>query len=125
MLAAVGLEVSLMQRRVWVKSGVVEELDQRQVRLLELVYEKIVFYYQKLYGTRPCYKYPLSLSRLMKLCNRNSQAVTLALRYLANTVPEGSKAEPVIYYDRVASAKNKSHRPYRIFLRKKVAEGEG
>jgi hypothetical protein len=107
-----------MQKRVWVKSGVVEELDARQVRLLELVYAKIVFYYAKLYRTRPCYQYPLSLSRLMKLCNRGSRTVALALRYLANTVPEGSLAEPVIYYDRVASAKNKSHRPYRIFLRK-------
>jgi hypothetical protein len=100
----------------------VEELDQRQVRLLELVYEKIVFYYVRLYRTRPCYQYPLSLSRLMKLCNRGSQAISLALRYLANTVPEGSKTEPVIYYDRVASAKNKSHRPYRILLRKRLAE---
>lgn len=113
-----------MQKRVWIKSGVVEELDQRQVRLLELVYEKIVFYYEVLYRTRPCYQYPLSLSRLMKLCNRNSQAVTLALRYLANTVPEGSKPEPVIFYDRVGSVKNKSHRPYRIFLRRKMEGSE-
>jgi hypothetical protein len=109
-----------MEKRVWIESGVVEELDQRQVRLLEMVYDKIVFYYAKLYRTRPCYQYRLSLSRLMKLCNRGSYAVTLALKYLANTVPEGSKTEPVIYYDRVASAKNKSHRPYRIFLRKKT-----
>ncbi len=111
-----------MGKRVWVKSGAVEELDQRQVRLLELVYEKIVFYYAKLYRTRPCYQYPLSLSRLMKLCNRGGQAIALALRYLANTVPEGSKTEPVIYYDRVASLKNKSHRSDRIFLRKKRSD---
>ena len=46
-----------MEKRVWIRSGVVEELDQRQARLLELVYEKIVFYYAKLYRTRPCYQY--------------------------------------------------------------------
>lgn len=107
-----------IQKRVWIKSGIVEELDERQQRLLSLVYEKIVFYYDHLYQTRPCYQYPLSLSRLMKLCNRGSQAVTLALRYLANTIPEGSHTEPSVYYDRIASQKNKSHRPYRIFLRK-------
>jgi hypothetical protein len=115
-------EVKVMEKRVWVDSGVVEELDQRQVRLLEMVYDKIVFYYAKLYQTRPCYQYPLSLSRLMKLCNRGSQAISLALRYLANTVPEGSRAQPVIFYDRLASAKNRSHRPYRIFLRKKTSD---
>ena len=55
----------------------------------------------------------------MKLCNRSSQAVTLALRILANTVPQGSHEEPPIFYDRIGAQKNKSHRPYRIFLRKK------
>ena len=106
-----------MEKRVWIKSGVIEELDARQLRLLKLVHEKIVFYYQKLYRTRPCYQYPLSLSRLMRLCKRNSHAVATALRYLANTVPAGTDAEPPIYYDRVQAQKNKSHRPYRIFLR--------
>ena len=113
------LEVMRVEKRVWIKSGVVEELDQKQVRLLNLVYEKIVVYYRELYRTRPCYRYPLSLSRLMKLCNRGSVTVSLALRYLANTVPAGSHESPRIYYDRVSATKNKSHRPYRIFLRKK------
>ena len=112
-------EVGTVERRVWIRSGIVEQLDQRQVHLLALVHEKIAFYYAKLHQTRPCYQYPLSLSRLMKLCRRSSYAVTLALKYLANTVPEGSHQVPAIYYDRVASAKNKTHRPYRIFLRKK------
>jgi len=31
----------------------------------------------------------------------------------------GSSAEPSIYYDRVQAQKNKSHRPYRIYLRKR------
>ena len=106
-----------MEKRVWIKSGIIEELDQRQLRLLELVYEKIVFYYQKLYQTRPCYQYPLSLSRLMKLCKRSSHAVSLALRYLANTVPFGTHGPPPIYYDRTSAMKNRSHRPYRIFLK--------
>ena len=108
-----------MEKRVWVRSGVVEELDAKQSRLIHLVLEKVAFYYGHLYRTRPCYQYPLSLSRLMKLCKRSSQAVTLALRILANTVPQGSQAEPPIFYDRIGAQKNKSHRPYRIFLRKK------
>ncbi len=107
-----------MQKRVWIKSGIVEELDRRQVRLLDLVLQTIVFYYEKLYRTRPCYQYPLNLSRLMKLCHRSSSAVSLALRYLANTVPVGSAGQPPVYYDRTASQKNQSHRPYRIFLRR-------
>lgn len=108
----------MLQKRVWVRSGVVEVLDEREVRLLNLVYEKIVYYYKHLYGTRLCYKYPLSLSRLMKLCNRSGSAVRTALHYLANTVPLGSHSDPPIHYDRVQSVRNKSHRPYRIFLRK-------
>ena len=108
-----------MEKRVWVRSGVVEELDAKQSRLIHLVLEKIHLYYREFYRTRPCYRYPISLSRLMKLCNRSSQAVTLALRILANTVPQGSHAEPPIFYDRIGAQKNKSHRPYRIFFRKK------
>ena len=108
-----------MEKRVWVRSGVIEELDARQSHLIHLVLEKIEFYYRHLYRTRPCYQYALSLSRLMKLCNRSGQAVTLALRILANTVPQGSHAEPPIFYDRIGAQKNKSHRPYRIFLREK------
>lgn len=107
-----------MQQRVWIRSGIVEELDQRQTGLLDLVFEKIVFYYKNLYQTRPCYQYPLSLKRLMKLCNRSAHSVTLALRYLANTVPLGSKTEPPIYYDRKSAQRHRAHRPYRIFLRR-------
>ena len=112
------LQEVTMEKRIWIKSGIVEELDTKQIRLIELVYEKIVFYYQKLHRTRSCHQYPLCLSRLAKLCNRNSQTVSLALRYLANTIPVGSTVQPSIYYDRVHAQKNKSHRPYRIFLRK-------
>lgn len=106
-----------MEKRVWIRSGIVEELDARQVRLIELVLEKIRFYYRNLHATKPSLQYPLSLSRLMKLCRRSGSAVTLALRYLANTVPMGSHTEPPVYYDRVFSKRNPSHRPYRIFLR--------
>ena len=104
---------------MWIKSGIIEELDEKQVRLLRLVQEKIQYYYKHLYRTRPSYQYPLSLSRLMKLCNRNSQALTNAIRLLANTVPVDSDSIPPIFYDRKAAQRNKSHRPYRIFLRKK------
>ena len=106
---------------MWIRSGVVEELDKKQVRLLELVYTKIQYYYRHLYQTRPCYQYPLSLSRLMRLTRRNSCAVTLALRYLANTVPAGEDLEPLVHYDRQQARKNKSHRPYRIFLKRRLA----
>lgn len=105
-----------MKRRIWVRSGVTEELDQRQQRLLDLVYDRIVFYYRELYQTRPCYQHPLCLSRLMKLCSRNSYAVISAVRLLANSVAEGEH-EPRVIYDRISSEKNASHRPYRIFLR--------
>jgi hypothetical protein len=108
-----------MEKRVWIKSGVVEELDEKQVRLLNLALEQIEHYYKSLYQTRPCYQYPLSLSRLMKLCNRSGSTVGMALRYLANTVPLGSQNQPPIHYDRISAFKNKSHRPYRIFLRTK------
>jgi hypothetical protein len=107
-----------VEKRVWIRSGVIEELDVKQVRLIELVLEKIEFYYRDLHGTRPCYRYPLSLSRLMKLANRSGNAVTHALRILANTIPFGTHAEPPVFYDRTSAQKNKSHRPYRIFLRK-------
>jgi len=60
-------EVTTIEKRVWIKSGVVEELDLKQQRLIDHVYEKIVLYYRELYRTRPCYQYPLSLSRLMRL----------------------------------------------------------
>lgn len=116
------LEVKSIEKRIWIRSGIVEEFDQRQVRLLKLVYEKIRFYYRELYQMRPCYQYPLTLSQLMKLCRRNSQAVTNAVRLLANTIPFGSHAQPPIYYDRVQAQRNKSHRPYRIFLRKGLSE---
>jgi hypothetical protein len=111
-----------MERRVWIKSGVVEELDAKQAGLLDLVLEKIRFYYRELYRTRSCYQYPLSLSRLMKLCHRSGHAVAAGLRYLANTVPVGSGEPPKVFYDRRAARKNKSHRPYRIFLRRATGE---
>ena len=96
----------------------IEELDKRQLQLLDLVLEKIKYYYKELYGTKPCYQYPLSLSRLMKLCNRSGSAVSMALRYLANTIPEGSSKKPEIYYDRVPSKRFGCKRVYRIFLRR-------
>jgi len=111
--------VRTIEKRVWIKSGIIEELDQRQSRLLRLVHEQIVHYYRHLHRTRPCYQYPLSLSRLMKLCHRSGHTVANALRLLANTVPAGSQSLPPVYYDRTASRKNKAHRPYRIFLRAK------
>jgi hypothetical protein len=106
-----------MEKRIWIRSGIIEELDAKQVRLMVLVLEKIQFYYRHLHGTRPCFKHPLSLSRLARLCNRSGSATISAVRMLANSVPYESGAEPRITYDRVSSGKNASHRPYRIFLK--------
>ena len=111
-----------IERRVWIRSGIAEELDERQQRLMRLILEKIKFYYTRLYRTRPCYRHPLSLSRLAKLCRRSGATTASAIKYLANTVPVGSSARPAIYYDRVPSERNPSHRPYRIFLRKNGPE---
>lgn len=115
------MEVLKIQKRIWIRSGNILELDKREIGLLNLVLSKIKYYYNELHGTRAMYKYPLNLYRLKKLCNRNSLAITKAIYVLANTVPEGSNndEEPPIYFDRVQSEKNKSHRAYRIFLRKR------
>ena len=46
-----------MEKRVWIKSGIVEELDARQMALIHLVQEKITFYYRHLFRTQPRYQY--------------------------------------------------------------------
>lgn len=100
------------------QSGVVEELDAKQQRLLDLVLEKIRYYYDELYETRDCYRYPLTLSRLAKLCNRNGSEIGLALRILANSIPEDAKNRvPPVTYERIGASSNPSHRPYKVFLR--------
>ncbi|MCX6985187.1 MAG: hypothetical protein NT118_10635 [Lentisphaerae bacterium] len=83
---------------------------------------KIRYYYREIHGTKPCHLYPLTLSRLKKLCNRSSNSVLNAVRILANTVSYGTDEEPAVYYDRVKSGRNSSHRPYRIFIREKYDE---
>lgn len=95
----------------------VEDFDSRQQRLLSLVQMKVEEYYRDLYQTRSKYQYPLSLSRLARLCNRSKPAVLAAIRILANSITQDG-GEPVIIYDRISSGKNASHRPYRIFLKK-------
>lgn len=116
-------EVILIQKRAWIKSGVIEILDQRQLALMKHVQEQIEHYYRELYQTRPCFDYPLSLSRLMKLTNRSGSSVAAAIRYLANTIPAGSNERPTISYDRISSEKNPSHRPYRIWLKSRNPGG--
>jgi len=111
-------EVITIEKRIWIRSGIVEELDQRQLDFLDYVLDKIKYYYRELHGTRDCYRHPLTLGRLAKLCNRSSASVLNAVRVLANTAPYGSDADPPINYDRISSTRNKSHRAYRIFLGK-------
>ena len=107
----------MMYKRDWIESGITEELDERQNRLLELVLEKIKIYYRDMYQKRGN-PYPLSLKKLMKLTNRSGSVVTAAVKMLANTIPLGSDKKPLIYYDRVKSENNPYKRPYRIFLKR-------
>ena len=106
--------MSIQQRR-WVESGGVEELDSRQVALLKLVQAQVETYYRDLYGTRPCYAYPLNLSRLAKMCKRSGESVLGAIRILAHSVAQGEE-RPILRYSRVRSRRNRMHRPYCIYL---------
>ncbi len=107
-----------MQKRIWIKSGVIEDFDKRQQRLLDLVLENAERYYRELYQTRAKYQYPLTLSQLAGMCNRSKPVVLAAVRVLANTSEkEGERTR--IFYDRISSTKNASHRPYRIFVKAK------
>ena len=110
-----------MIRRKWVGSGDIEEFDLKQERLLEEVLKAVKDYYRDLYQTRDCFRYPLTLARLMRMCKRNSHAMTLAVKTHANSSSE-SETSPPLSYDRIASGKNASHRPYRIFLSKQKTD---
>lgn len=105
-----------MRQRTWVRSGITEDIDARQQALLDLVRSQVERYYRELHGTRPCFAGALTLSRLMRMCNRNGIAVSLALRILANTVEEGQR-EPSVWYERVPSKRHPAKRYYRITLR--------
>ena len=131
-----------MRRRRWLGSGIEEDFDVRQQAMLDLVLEKVTDYYGKLAGTRYSHRYPLTLSRLMKLCNRSGlrasvdicgNTLTLSrlmklcnrsglrtlmtVRVLSHSIEVGKEASPPLVYERVKSERNASHRPYRIFLR--------
>ena len=105
-----------MKKRTWVSSGVVEDLDARQARFLELVLSKIREYYRDHHMTANKYRHPMSLSCLSKLCGRSNVTVLSAVRMLANLVGERERV-PAVFYDRIGSQRNRVHRPYRIFLR--------
>lgn len=106
-----------MRQRQWVGSDIIETLDIRQQRLLDLILQKIRLYYSELYQTKDCYRYPLSLSRLMRLCNRSGTRTLMAIRILSFSFDIESEHEPPVYYDRAQSPKNPTRRAYRIFLR--------
>ena len=106
-----------MRRRRWLGSGIEEDFDARQQAMLDLVLKKVTEYYQKLAGTRYSHRYPLTLSRLMKICNRSGLRTLMAVRVLSHSIEMGKETSPPLIYERAKSERNASHRPYRIFLR--------
>ena len=106
-----------MRTRQWVGAEMTEDFDARQQRLLDLVLTKVRRYYEELYQMRERDRYPLSLSRLMKLCNRSGSATLMAVRVLSLSYDVQLESEPPLYYDRIPSQRNPMKRPYRIFLR--------
>ncbi len=106
-----------MKRRKWLGTGYIESFDVRQQRLLDLVLEKVRYYYAELHETRECYRYPLTLSRLMKLCNRSGLRALMAVRILSYSIDMESELQPPLIYERDSSQRNAMRRPYRIYLR--------
>lgn len=108
-----------MNRRKWLGTGFIETFDSRQQCLLDLVLEKVRYYYRELYQTRDCYKYPVTLSRLMKLCNRSGLRTLMAVRILSFSIDIESEEKPPLVYERDPTQNNAMRRPYRIYLRDK------
>lgn len=106
-----------MNRRKWLGTGTIESFDARQQRLLDHILGKVRHYYAELHETRDCYKHPLTLSRLMKLCNRSGLRTLMAVRILSYSIDMESEIEPPLIYEREPSKKNAVRRPYRIYLR--------
>ena len=106
-----------MKQRKWLGTGMIESFDVRQQRLLDLVLEKVRYYYAELHGTRDSHRYPLTISRLMKLCNRSGSRTLMAVRILSHSVDMESESEPPLAYERDSSQNNALRRPYRIYLR--------
>ncbi|MBT62895.1 MAG: hypothetical protein CML13_06750 [Puniceicoccaceae bacterium] len=106
-----------MNVRHWVGSEMTETIDARQQQMLNLVLAKVRLYYDELYQTKASCQYPLSLSRLMRLCNRNGTRTLMAVRILSLSYDPETEQEPPLYYDRAQSPKNPMRRAYRIYLR--------
>lgn len=106
-----------MMQRKWLGTGMVESFDARQQRLLDLVLGKVRHYYAELHETRDCYRYPLTLSRLMKLCNRSGSRTLMAVRILSHSIDIESESDPPLVYERASVRNNAMHRPYQIYLR--------
>ena len=106
-----------MNQRRWLGTGLIEAFDARQQALLDHVLGAVRHYYAELHETRDCYRYPLGLARLSRLCQRSGLRILMAVRVLAHSVDIESEQHPPLIYDRVASERRAMHRPYRIFLR--------
>lgn len=106
-----------MRERRWLGTGMVESFDVRQQRLLDLVLKQVRYYYSYLHEARDCYRYPLTVSRLMKLCNRSGSRTLMAVRILSHSVDVETETAPPLAYERDPSQNNAMRRPYRIYLR--------
>lgn len=95
-----------MNRR-WVESGIVEQLDKRQIRFLQNVKSLIGQYYQREHK-------PLNLTALARLCRCNHAQALSAIRLLANSIAE-DEDKPFLYYTKT-NTKIGYKKRYNIFL---------
>lgn len=114
-----------MNRRRWLGTGLVEEFDLRQQALLNHVLTTVKHYYRNLHETRYCYRYPLGLAQLAKLCKRSGSRTLMAVRILTHSQDVDHEKQPPLTYDRIASERRAMHRPYRIFLRSSHTHRKG
>lgn len=95
-----------MNRR-WIESGIVEQLDKRQVRFLENVQSTIIAYYETQQKS-------LNLTTLARLCQCNHAQALSAIRMLANSIGE-NESQPFLYYTKT-NTKIGYKKRYNIYL---------
>ena len=99
--------------------GRIELIRKNQYEKMQKVYDAIKHYYDNLYKTRPCYKYPLNLYRITKLTKFEGRTVASACKLLETTIPEYANKDytkPLIRIEQKQCRKNKSHITWQIYL---------